>query len=124
MNEEKFSVNDGDEVKQISVESKEATLEATPAEMGKPEAPVVLKKKRGRPARSTTVTSAKVEDKKMQDFYCSTCRERFTDLTVTKMAAGTDRYAAFCPNCTKFLTYVDEVMQLTIKSWIDNNPTK
>lgn len=109
-------VNDGiNGVKKIPVELKDHSKDPVIKEPEKAiVTPIVEKKKRGRPSKTNVV----------REFYCSTCRDKHTDLTVMKMGAGSNRYAAFCPNCQKFLNYVDDVMQDTVKKWIKNNPTK
>ena len=129
MSEEFGLTNSGDNVVPVPVEVKEPTIPA--AELTKI-APPVEKKKRGRPAKRSlkpiegaveVAPVEEVEEKLDKEWYCSTCRERYTDSSVMKMGAGTNRYAVFCPSCTKFLNYVDEVVQNTVKDWVDNNPT-
>jgi hypothetical protein len=119
MSEKEFGiVNNGDAAQLIPVELKDHSKDPVIVSEVKVEAPVVEKRKRGRPKKVT------VDVKPVREFYCSTCRERFLENSIVKMQAGDNRYAAFCPGCTKFLSYVDEVMQNTVKGWIENNPTK
>lgn len=109
--------NSGDNVVQVPVELKDHSKDPILVPVAK-NVPLVAKKKRGRPAKKVIS-----EVKPVREWYCSTCREYYTDLTIMKMGAGDNRYAAFCPNDQKFLSYVDEVMQKTVKDWADNNPT-
>lgn len=112
MSEEFGLTNDGiNGVKQVPVELKDHSKDPVLV-------PVVEKKKRGRPPKKVAE-----EVKPIQEWYCSTCREHYSDSSVMKMGAGTNRYAVFCPTDQKFLNYVDEVVQKTVKDWIDNNPT-
>jgi hypothetical protein len=137
--------NEGTEgIKQIFVETKEPTLVSTPSEVGKDEVKKLTeeiekqtgvteelvapeKRKRGRPRKVQVGLdlAAPGTDKVVvsRDFYCATCRERFTETSVMKMGAGTARYAAFCPACTKFLSYVDEVAEKTIEQ-LQKHPGK
>lgn len=130
MSEENFIVNDGDGAKLVPVEAKEPTL-----------APVVPapKKKRGRPAKaviapvevrtSTAEPSAVTESVPVsepvveREWYCSTCRENFSDKEAMKMGAGDNRFAVFCPQCQRSLGFQDQVMLDTVAALIKNNPT-
>jgi hypothetical protein len=105
---EEFIVGDGDQAKLVPVElkdhSKDPVITDLVKEMEKltgvpPEmlAPVVEKKKRGRPKKVAAV----------REYYCSTCREKYDDLTVMKMGCGESRFAIFCPNCQKALGFND-----------------
>lgn len=126
MNDEKFLVNDGNSVKEVPVESKEATLTSTPAETGKPsrertaleeevDAEIIAKdkaaledfdetqaivvpakRKRGRPTKQV-----------VREFNCATCRERISELNAMKIGAGDNRYAIFCPYCQKSMGFID-----------------
>ena len=76
-------------------------------------APVVDKKKRGRPKKAAAV----------REFYCSTCRETHSELVVMKMPAGDNRWAIFCPNCQKNLTFLQPDLDKKVSDLIKNNPT-
>ena len=99
MNDDTFLVNDGQkDVKEVPVESKEATLSKD--EIGiNYVGNIPAKKKRGRPSKKAVAQS--------QEYYCSTCRERYSEEAINKQGAGAGRFAAFCPNCAKFLNFFD-----------------
>lgn len=88
--------------------------------------PIVPKKKRPYNRKvKPVVAPVIIEPIEKREWYCATCRETFSDNKVMKLGAGDNgRFAIFCPDCQKFLNYVDEVVQKTIKNWIQNNPTK
>jgi len=110
MNEEKFLVDDANSVKEVSVESKEPTLESTSAEIGKPE-----KKKRGRKPKQLVV----------REYYCATCRETISDLNAMKINLGDGRFAVFCPTDQKSLGFVDKETETKLNRLINkNNPNK
>jgi len=113
MSEEQFGiVGDGDQAKLVPVVLKDHSKDPVISELGK-EVPVVEKKKRGRPKKAAAI----------REYYCSTCRDRYTDLTVMQMGCGEGRYAIFCPNCQKALGFndfaADEKMAKLLK-----NPNK
>lgn len=118
MSEEQFIIEDGKGAKLVPVETKDHSKDPVLVPEVKAEIPLVEKKKRGRPSKKVIS-----EVKPVREWYCSTCREHYSDSSVMKMGAGTNRYAVFCPNDQKFLSYVDEVVQKTVKDWADNNPT-
>lgn len=118
MSEEYGLTNSGDNVVQVPVETKDHSKDPVLVPEVKAEIPLVEKKKRGRPSKKVTS-----EVRPVREWYCSTCREHYSDSSVMKMGAGTNRYAVFCPTDQKFLNYVDEVVQKTVKDWADNNPT-
>ena len=90
--------NEGtDGVIQVPVTLKDHSRDPVIAPEVKVEAPVVEKRKRGRPKKAAAV----------REYYCSTCRDRYTDLTVMQMGCGEGRYAIFCPNCQKALGFND-----------------
>jgi len=103
-----FIVNDGDQAKLVPVtlkdHSKDPMITELVKEMEKQTgvpaelvAPVVEKKKRGRPKKAAAV----------REYYCSTCREKYDDLTVMKMGAGEGRFAIFCPQDQRSLGFSD-----------------
>lgn len=97
MSEEQFGiVNNGDAAQLVPVTLKDHSKDPVIAEPEK-EVPVVEKKKRGRPKKAAAI----------REYYCSTCREKYDDLTVMKMGAGDERFAIFCPNCQKALGFND-----------------
>ena len=121
-----FIVNDGDQAKLVPVtlkdHSKDPMITELVKEMEKQTgvpaelvAPVVEKKKRGRPKKAAAI----------REFYCSTCREVHTELAVMKMPAGDGgRAAIFCPNCQKMLTFLQPDLDSKVEKLIKNNPTK
>lgn len=122
-----FIVNEGDGAKLLPVEAKEPTIvkeiqEAIEKTTGAPAelvTPIVAKKKLGRPKKVVTVH----EEVVVRQFRCSTCQESFDDTAIMRLAAGENRYAAFCPNCQKSMGFVDEAFQQKISDLITNNPT-
>jgi hypothetical protein len=126
-NEKEFGVvNEGDAAKLIPVELKDHSKDPVITELvkemekqtGVPTelvAPVIEKKKRGRPKKS--------EVKPEKIWYCSTCRETISDQNAMRIGAGTNRYAVFCPQCTRSFGFEDQVMQDTVAKLIRDNPT-
>jgi hypothetical protein len=105
---EEFIVGDGDQAKLVPVELKDHSKDPVIADLvkemekqtGVPAellSPVVEKKKRGRPKKTAAI----------REYYCSTCREKYDDLTVMKMGAGEGRFAIFCPQDQRSLGFSD-----------------
>jgi hypothetical protein len=127
-NEKEFGVvNEGDAAKLIPVELKDHSKDPVITELvkemekqtGVPTelvAPVIEKKKRGRPK--------KIVEQPMRQFRCSTCREVFSEKSIMKIGTNDGRYAAFCPMCQRSLGFVDEIMQQKVQDLIKNNPTE
>jgi len=98
MSEEQFGiVNEGDAARLEPVILKDHSKDPVIVPEVKVEAPVVEKRKRGRPKKATAV----------REYYCSTCREKYDDLTVMKMGAGEGRFAIFCPQDQRSLGFSD-----------------
>ena len=108
MSDEFGIVNEGDQAKLVPVvlkdHSKDPVITDLVKEMEKQTgvpaelvASVVEKKKRGRPKKAAVV----------REYYCSTCQEKYDDLTVMKMGAGEGRYAIFCPQDQRSLGFSD-----------------
>lgn len=111
---EEFIVGDGDAAKLVPVELKDHSKDPVIAELKK-EAPVIEKKKRGRPK--------KVAEKPLREFYCSTCREVISELNVMKIGCGPNRAALFCPQCQRSLGFFQPDLDEKVADLIKNNPT-
>ena len=82
------------------------------------EAPVIEKRKRGRPRK---VVEEVVPER---EWYCSTCRETIADHNAMKIGVGTNRWAVFCPQCQRSFGFLDQAMLDKVAKLIRDNPTK
>jgi hypothetical protein len=134
-NEQGYTNIGTDGIMPLSVETKEPTLvkevrEAAEKLTGVPVelvAPVVQKKKRGRPSKNKVVIALdpakEGTDETVKEFRCATCREMIHERNLMKIGAGSNRWAIFCPYCQKSLGFLDQEMLDRVDALIKNNPT-
>jgi len=112
-------VNNGDQAELVPVILKDHSKDPVIVPEVKVEAPVIEKKKRGRPKKVVTE-----EVKPLKEWYCSTCRENISDKNVMRIGAGDNgRCAVFCPQCTRSFGFEDQELHDRVAKLVRDNPT-